>query len=88
MVSISAIVKFAALGLLSLTNAHPGEEEYSLIPHHAKREFLSRSRRSLDSCTEHLGRRGIYKAAEARRKAFAEKHSKRSFENSGTRIRA
>ena len=86
MVSISAIVKFAALGLLSLTNAHPGEEEYSLIPHHAKREFLSRSRRSLDSCAEHLGRRGIYKAAEARRKAFAEKHSKRSFENSGTKI--
>ncbi|XTI90716.1 putative extracellular dioxygenase [Cenococcum geophilum] len=87
MVSISTIVKFTALGLLSLTNAHPGEEEHSLIPHHAKREFLSRSRRSLDSCAEHLERRGIYKAAEARRKAFAEKHSKRSFENSENFLR-
>jgi len=86
MVSISAIVKFTALGLLSLTNAYPGEEEHSLIPHYAKREFLSRSRRSLDSCAEHLERRGIYKAAESRRKAFAEKHSKRSPENSGMRI--
>lgn len=84
MISISTIVKFTALGLLSLTNTHPGEEEYGLIPHHAKREFLSRLLRSLDSCAKRLGRRGIYKTAEARRKTFAEEHSKRSFE---TRVR-
>lgn len=34
-----------------------------------------------------MERRGIYKAAEARRKAFAEKHSKRSFENSENFLR-
>ncbi|OCL04410.1 aromatic compound dioxygenase [Glonium stellatum] len=88
MISVSTIAKLAVLGLLSLTNAHPSEEEHSSAPRHAKREFLFRTQRSLDSCAEHLEQRGIHKAAEARRKAFAEKHSKRSSENPGSFLRA
>lgn len=71
MVGFVDIVKATTLGFAVLAAAHPGHEE-DLHDHAAKRSFLANSRRSLDSCAEHLERRGTLKTAELQRRAFVE----------------
>lgn len=77
MVGTLTIAKAAALGLALIVAAHPGHEEHV---HNiaAKRGFLANSRRSLDSCVEHLEKRGTLKAAELQRRAFVEDLQKKS----------
>lgn len=81
MVGIVNVVKATALGFAVLTAAHPGHEEHS---HNgaAKRSFLANSRRSLNSCAEHLEKRGTLKTAEIQRRAFVENLQKKNLAKS------
>lgn len=69
MVTLSSIIKLAALFLAVETNAHPGHEVHT-TNRAVKRSFLENSRRSLEGCAAHLEARGTLRAAEHRRKAY------------------
>jgi hypothetical protein len=72
-------IQSLVLGLATLSLAHPGHhEEASASKLEAKRNFVSKSSRSLAACSEQLERRGVYSRAQARRKAKAASLSKRS----------
>lgn len=62
-------IKVLVAGLAALAAAHLGHEEHVADPA-VKRSFLEQSRRSLDSCTHQLERRGTTNEVEARRKAM------------------
>lgn len=81
MVGITTVVKAASVGFAVLAVAHPGHEEH-FHNRAAKRSFLSNSRRSLDSCAEHLEKRGTLKTAELERRAFVEDLQKKSLAKS------
>ncbi|KAJ4303581.1 hypothetical protein N0V90_002480 [Kalmusia sp. IMI 367209] len=86
MVGITSSAKFAILGLAAFVAAHPGHHEE--VGNLAKRDFLARSRRSLDSCADHLDRRGTLKAAAMHRRAIVaevqKKHQARKFQERDT----
>ncbi|KAL1604383.1 hypothetical protein SLS59_004181 [Nothophoma quercina] len=81
MVGITTVVKAASVGFAVLAVAHPGHEEH-FHNRAAKRSFLGNSRRSLDSCAEHLEKRGTLKTAELERRAFVEDLQKKSLAKS------
>ncbi|KAI9733900.1 MAG: hypothetical protein M1834_002555 [Cirrosporium novae-zelandiae] len=85
MVYLSKVLQLVIVGIAGVAMAHPGGQgEHKSMHPHAKRNFLAQSRRSLDSCSEHLESRGIKMRAEARRKATAEKFRKRSAQPAGS----
>ncbi|KAF2622340.1 aromatic compound dioxygenase [Macroventuria anomochaeta] len=81
MVGFINVAKATALGFAVLAAAHPGHEEH-FHNRAAKRSFMANSRRSLDSCAEHLEKRGTLKSAELQRRAFVEDLQKKSLAKS------
>ncbi|KAJ5683514.1 hypothetical protein N7462_006679 [Penicillium macrosclerotiorum] len=69
--------KLALIALGGLSLAHPGVHEPNSYSAMSKRHYLQNARRSLDSCADHLEKRGINERARARRAAIMQSNQKR-----------